>query len=136
MSVLDVFTGLLSKIEYYFDESNRSTCLEIYRPQLNVQSVIVSISYPIYCDKNTLNHFLSDWGAFHPWIGLRPVDGIWRWHGRITSILISDTLWNDDEPDHNDGSTCGCVTDRHGDDGKGICDCICTQKQYYICEKQ
>ena len=106
--------------------------------QLNAQSVISSISYTMDFVKDPLIHFFPDWGSGVPWIGLKPVDGLWRWHGRITSTLISDTMWNDyyDEPDHNDGSTCGCVTGHYGDKWKSICDCKCTQKTDYICEKQ
>ena len=87
---------------------------------------------------NLVKHFLSDWGAVFPWIGLRAVDGLWRLHGRITCALLSDIIWNDyyDEPDHNNGSTCGCVTDRHGYNGTSIFDCLCTHKLNYICEKQ
>ena len=81
----------------------------------------------------TLLH-IEGWGAHWSWIGLRYVDGVWRWQGRITSsVSSSDSIWIDD-PTAPENNKCG-YTFRKSSSLEKIHDCLCTYLHHYICER-
>lgn len=67
------------------------------------------------------------------WIGLHYTEGLWRWTGRVSTILpVDDASWDTGQPNESVASPYGCV--RY--DLKGIHDGYPHWTEYAICERR
>ena len=79
--------------------------------------------------------YLAGWRNWWYWIGLKDVDGEFRWQGRISGILLkSDPIWDKENRQPDSNAACGCIGG-HVDAYKKLHDCPCKQNFNYICEK-
>ena len=93
--------------------------------QRAVTTIIVDYTFMFLCTAL----LLLDWeiGAF---IGGRKVNGIWRWHGRLTEPLAY-TWWGNNQPS---GGGQDCMGASSVVQYK-FNDLFCGNKKYFFCEK-